>query len=201
MPERTYKQLQEEAELLGIKQNQSAEKLTKAIEEATSPKAVALLNITISKLDKFNAELSDELKETSTKLGEAAEAKKDLPSDLAGVIDRIVECHDTQLEDRNVHTDPYLTGLANGLLIATGIARGETIKERLLTPITQSRIGGAKVITGRQRLIKEAGKFITNAGGGRWLLRTGLTVDQIAEADEIMKRLGVEKGKYSIPAE
>lgn len=187
MPDTKYKQLQDEAELLGIKQNQSTEKLVDAIAEATSPEAVALLIIEIAGLSEINM-----------KLGEAKEAR---PSDLEAVIERMIECHDAQLADRNVHTDVYLTGLANGLLVGMGIAQGEEVTERLLKPITQTNVGGAKVMTGRQRLLKEAGKYITNAGGGQWRLRSGLTDDQKAEADEIMERLGVTKGTYSIPAE
>ena len=104
------------------------------------------------------------------------------------------------MADRNVYTEPYLTGIANGLLMAVGVITDEDITEQLLKPLTQVGIKGAKVLTGRQRLIKEASKYISTYGDKN-RLRSGLTPAQITEADEIMKRLGVEKGKYDIPVE
>lgn len=123
------------------------------------------------------------------------------PIDVQTARGKIIELHEAQLADRNVYTEPYLTGIANGLLIALAAVMGEDVDEsKLLKPVTQVAVKGAKVLTGRQRLISEASKYISMAGG-RGQLRSGLKPDEITEADEIMKRLSVEKGTYTIPVE
>lgn len=180
--EKNYKELQDDAELLGIRQNQSAVELDKAISLATNPETVGALL------------------ELNRKLGEAAEAIGDQPGNIDDALEKITELHEAQLDNKEVYTEPYLTGVANGLLMGIGQITNEDISEKLLTPVTQVDIKGAKVPTGRQRLIRAASKFVTMAGG-RGHLRSGLTVEQIADADEIMKALQVKKGTYEIPAE
>lgn len=191
-----YEQLQETAKLLGIKQTQKKEDLEAAIANTTSPKAVALLiknneelQMTVSLLNENIAEVN----EINTKLGEAA------PATDEGLV-KIVELHEAQLSGKEVHTDPYQTGLANGILLAIGILRGEDVTEQLLTPLTQTEVGGVTPLTGRQRLIKEASKYITKVGG-RHNLRSGLSDEQKATAMEILKKLHVENGSFEIPAE
>ena len=213
---KTYKQLQDEAELLGIKQNQSTEKLVAAIAEATSVEAVAritkackedenkMLTFYQEKVKQKDTEIKTltrsiaEVNEINTRLGETAGGS---PADVDTAIEKITELLDAQLADKEVYTDVYKTGLANAFKLAIAAVRGEDVAEDdLIKPITQSTIKGAPVLSGRQRLIKEAGKFVTTASGTA-RLRSGLTSAQIEEADEIMERLGVEKGKYQIPAE
>lgn len=188
---KTHKQLQEEAELLGIAKNQSAEKLIAAIAEATSPKAVAELDLKNRALKADNEDLRK--KPVAGAVGRSA--------DIDELLKPVVELLEAQLADKEVYTDPYRTGLANAFKLAIAAVKGEDVpEEELLTPLTQTSVKGARVLTGRQRLIKKAGEYVT-LKGGRASLRTGLTETQIAEADDIMKRLGVEKGKYDIPAE
>ena len=179
--EKSYRELQDDAELLGIAQNQSTEKLQAAIAEVTSVNAVSTLM------------------ELNAKLGEAAEAVTEgtgTPVDLNKILEPVTELLDAQLEDKNVYTDPYRTGLANGLSMAIGAVKNEDVNEHLLKPVTQTAIKGAAVITGRQRLIKAAGKFVTLASGtGR--LRSGLTPDDIKQADEIMKAVLVASSASS----
>lgn len=190
MATKNYKQLQDEAELLGIRQNQTTAELVNAINAATSSETVGALL------------------ELNKKLGEAVEALQEKldtgtrgqPVDPDSILAKITELHKAQLADREVYTNPYRTGLANALLMAIGVITDEDISEKLLKPVTQVDIKGAKVLSGRQQLIRAASKFVTMANG-KWRLRSGLTSDQIAEADEIMKRLKVEKGTYEIPAE
>ncbi len=182
--ELSYRELQVQAELLGIKQNQTADELNKAIAVATTLEVVA------------------GLMETNRVLVEAAEARSDETApDVDAAIKKIGELHKAQMENRDVYTEPYLTGVANGLLMAIGEVKGEDVSEELLQPVTQQvDIKGAKILSGRQRLIKEASKFIYMKGSvGR--LRSGLTPADIEKADEIMKVLKVEKGTYNIPAE
>ena len=179
---KSYQQLQEAAVLLGIKKNQSAEALVAAITEATTPEAVASLQ-----------DLIDELQV-------AAKTVSVLPKDVDDALEKVTELHEAQFADRNVYTEPYLTGLANGLLMAIGAIKGGDVSKQLLKPITQVAVKGAKVLTGRQLFIKQASKYVTMRGG-TGALRSGLTPDDIKEADRIMKALGVEKDKYTIPAE
>ncbi len=224
--EKKYTELQDEAEILGIKQNQNAEALTKAIAEATTPAVVSglmetnrvLVEAAESRPDesevvgKLKEELegAEELLETIT--GEAKllrekvktlESRPDAPTapDVDAVVKGISELHEAQLANRDVYTDPYLTGIANGLFMALGKVTGKDMSEELLQPVTQQvDIKGAKILSGRQRLIKEASKFIYMKGSVG-SLRSGLTPVDVEKADEIMKVLKVEKGKYNIPAE
>lgn len=185
--EKNYKELQDEAELLGIRQNQSGVELDKAISLATSPE-------TVGALMKLNEKLGGAVDALQERLDGQS------PADVDDALEKITELHEAQLDNKEVYTEPYLTGVANGLLMGIGQITNEDISEKLLTPVTQVDIKGAKVPTGRQRLIRAASKFVTMAGG-RGHLRSGLTVEQIAEADEIMKQLQVKKGTYEIPAE
>ncbi len=201
---KTYKQLQDEAELLGIKQNQSAEKLVAAIAEMTSVGRVAeIINFNKEREDQAAGRIKEltenlaEVNEINSKLGDAGGR----PADVNEILEPAVELLDAQLADKEVYTDPYKTGLANGLRMAIAAVNNVSLAEEdLIKPVTQTAIKGAKVLTGRQRQIKEASKYITIRRGVP-NLRSGLTPDQIKEADEIMKRLGVKEGTYRIPAE
>ncbi len=189
--DKTYKVLQDEAELLGIKQNQSTEKLIAAIEAATTPAAVGEL---IGRCKTLN-EHCKSVDELNTRLGRQAEA-----NGIGGdIIEKLDELHEAQLADKNVYTEPYLTGMANQTLIVRAIVTGEEMdKEKLIKPITQVDVGGAKIPTQRERLVAAAGKYIT-IQKGMAQLRTGLTVDDIKKADEIMVALGGKAGVYTLP--
>ncbi len=205
---KTYKQLQDDAELLGIAKNQSTEKLVAAIAEMTSVKAfvdlrkekIKCCSLTLESQDRVEELTKNlaEVNEINTKLGEAKPV--DTP-DLDIILKPVVELLGAQLGDKEVYTDCYKTGLANGLTMAVAAVNGVTLADdELIKPITQTNIKGAKVLTGRQALIKEAGKYITIRCGVA-SLRSGLSTDDVKEADEIMKRLGVKEGTYAIPAE
>ncbi len=181
---KTYKQLQDDAELLGIKQNQSTDKLVAAINEATTPEEMGKL---VQKITELGEQLS--------------EVKPGAHIGLDDIVAKIDELHAAQLADRNVHTDPYLTGMANDTLVVRGIVTGEDVDEdKLLKPITQVDVGGAKIPTQRERLIKAAGMYVTVASGNP-MLRSGLTGEQIKKADEIMVALGGKAGVYVLPKE
>ncbi len=184
MAELTYKQLQDQAELLGIKQNQATEKLVRAIAEATTPEKVGALRAACARLEE-----------------QLAEVQPGPPIGLDDIVAKIDELHDAQMVDKNVYTEPYLTGMANNTLVVRALVTGESVDEdKLLKPITQVDVGGAKIPTARERLVKAAGQYITVASGSP-RLRTNLTPDQIAKADEIMVALGGEKGVYVLPKE
>jgi len=183
-----YQQLQEDAKLLDINPNQKKEILEEAISEATTPVIVVNLN----KLLKDAEEANEELREKIGSIG--------TPASGTDGLEKIRELYEAQMADKNVYTEPYLTGRANAFLEAIGIITGEDMTENLLKPITQVAIKGAKVPTGRQRLIKEASKYIATTGD-RNQLRSGLSAEDIKEADRIMKALGGKPGVYIIPAE
>ncbi len=181
---KTYKQLQDQAELLGIKQNQSTGKLVVAIAEATTPEAVSSLVSVI--------------KEQAKQL---AEVKPGAHIGLDDILDKIDQLHEAQMADKNVYTEPYLTGMANNTLVVRALVAGENVdEEKLIKPITQVDVGGAKIPTQRERLVKAAGEYVTVASGSP-RLRTNLTKEQIEKADEIMVALGGEKGVYVLPKE
>ena len=198
---KTYKQLQDDAELLGIKQNQSTEKLIEAINEATSPKAVFELLKSRAELIVATDELQDMNAGLTKRLDEVGQGGTVTPAgELESIIVKIGELHDAQIADKAVHTEPYRTGLANGILIARAVITGEEVTDKLLKPITQVDIGGAKIPTQRERLVKAAGKYITLAGKEGPQLRTNLSEEDIAKADEIMVALGGKKGVYVLPS-
>ncbi len=191
---KTYKQLQDEAELLGIKQNQSTEKLVAAIAEATS-----VLGVT--KLMSLNAALDSQNKELVRALEGKPVPTASIPSDIDDIVAKIDELHEAQMADKEVYTTPYLTGMANNTLVVRAIVTGESVdEEKFIKPITQVDVGGAKIPTLRERLVKAAGEYVTMASGSP-RLRTGLTPEQIEKADEIMVALGGEKGLYVLPKE
>ncbi len=181
---KTYKQLQDDAKLLGIKQNQSMEKLVAAIADATTPEAVGALIVNYEKLEE-----------------QLAEVEPGAPIGLDDILDKIDQLHEAQMADKEVYTKPYLTGMANNTLVVRALITGEKLTgEDFLKPVTQVDVGGAKIPTQKERLIKAAGLYITLASGSP-KLRTGLTPDEIKKADEIMVALGGEKGVYVLPKE
>ena len=182
--ETTYEQLQTEAALLGIKKNQSTEKLVAAINALTTPEVVSVLVIKCQ-------ELEDQLKEVQpgAHIG------------LDGIIAKIEELHEAQLADRNVYTEPYLTGQANNTLVVRALVTNESVdEEKFIKPVTQVDVGGVKIPTQRERLVKAAGKYITIASGSP-RLRSGLSREETAKADEIMVALGGKAGVYVLPKE
>ena len=186
MSELTYKELQDQAELLDIPQNQKKEVLVIKITEATTPKAVSELMA-----------IAGGLRDKCRKLEEATP----LPDDISEVIDKIDELHEVQLSDKNVFTEPYLTGMANNTLVVRALVAGESVDEdKFIKPITQVDVGGAKIPTQRERLVKAAGNYITVTSGTPQL-RTNLSKEDIAKADEIMVALGGKKGVYVLPKE
>jgi len=195
----TYPELQAQAKSLGLNPNQKKEELIKAIAAITSVEGAADMRKSYETLEKDYIALREKY---NKKLEEELErgASRPTPADVEAVIEKITDLHAAQLQDRNTFTEPYLTGLANGLLLARGIVTGEDVTEKLLKPISNVAREGAKVMTNRERLIKAAGKYVTLASGTA-RLRTGLTPDEIKEADEIMKLLGYKKGQYAIPKE
>ena len=187
---KNYKELQDDAELLGIKQNQSTEKLIAAIDAATSPAAVAKLMSNLFEMDEINTELA-----------KARSRPTDVEDILEDILEKIDELHVAQLDDKNVHTEPYLTGMANQTLVIRAIITGEALDNgKLIKPVTQVDVGGAKIPTQRERLIKAAVLYITMASGTPQL-RSGLTAAQIEKADEIMVALGGKAGVYTLPKE
>jgi len=187
--EKTYQELQDEAKLLGINPNQKKEDLVTAIANATTIAAVAAM-----------MELNQKLGETVKELQERPGPATPVPMDLAEILKPAIELHEAQLADRNVYTESYLTGIANGITMTIGAIKKEDVTEQLIKPVTQVAVKGAKVLTGRQRLIKEASKYI-NTYGDKNELRSGLTPEEVEKADEIMKALKIEEGTYIIPTE
>lgn len=210
---KNYADYQNDAKLLGIAAVGNMEELKKVVEDQTSPEAVGkLLRLVEEQVkdsektvllmlenDKAIANLGEEVEELQANVvkleGEGAPPP---PTDEAAL--KIKEMCEVQLADRNTRTEPYLTGLYNGMLKCMGIIAGVDNSEKLIKPVTQVSIEGAKVPSNRERLIKEAKKYIyMNQGIGQ--LRSGLNEADIKKAKTIMEALGVKKGIYNIPAE
>jgi hypothetical protein len=195
--EKEYPQLQAEAKILGINPNQKKDLLIDGIAAATTPEMVAQAREVAANvagtLEATVIDLETRLEVALHDCGESTNIDEGLK--------RAVALMETQLADRNVRTDPYLSGIANGIKLAIAAVQGVDVDEdELIKPMSDSGVKGAKQLTGRQRLLKEARKYIT-LQGGMFSLRTGLAGGDIKMADEIMEALGVEKGTYNIPNE
>ena len=129
---KTYKQLQDEAELLGIKQNQSTGKLIEAIAEATTPKAVYELMAICGGLRGRVRKLEETIPQPAA-------------PEILDILAKIDELHEAQMADKEVYTTPYLTGMANNTLVIRALITGESVdEEKLLKPINQVDVGGRR---------------------------------------------------------
>ena len=205
MAEKTYQEIQDEAELLGITPlNQKKEELISAIANLTGPEAVGKL-IASNKAMVTAAQESQAVIDAQVvsidNLRAAVAEKAETIGDVETIIAPGIALLNAQMADLKVRTVPYRTGLANGMKLFAAAVRGVVLEDdQLLTPVTQVAQRGAPRLTERELLIKEATVYITNQKG-KFALRSGLTGDQIKRSAEVMKLLGVEKGSFVIPAE
>lgn len=145
------------------------------------------------------------LQEVNKTLQEAADnaGTGDGGDELVKVLERLEKVHAAQLGARDVYTDPYQTGLANGVRLAIATVNDEDLSDGdLLKRPLGTRAAGAKVLSERQMLLKEARGLITTQGE-KPALRSGLSEQQVERAGELMKILKVDvpKGQYDVPDE
>lgn len=180
-----YQKLQATAKLLGLNPQQSKEALEAAIENITSVPSVAAL------LDQVT-ELLETL-ETATTSGGGGNV------DLETILKPSVELHERLLGDKNALIDPYLTGLVNGCRMSQAAIKGVDLDDdELIVPATNSPIKGTKSLSMREVLIKKARKFITFQRGV-YMLRSNLSEEALEECKDVMNRLKMEPGDYTIP--
>ena len=209
--EQSYKELQEDAKLLGIPANQTTEELEEAIAAATgAERVVSLLDAATERGEKLES-LETQVGELQKSLTEMAEAHDDEVEELQKTIaaggapaddsalNKIMELHAAMLEDRKTHTNDELIGRANGLMTAIGIITGRDVKENMLKPSIALTPASAR--TQICRLLKEASKYITISRTGgieRGVFRSGISKDDEKKAMELCKQLGLTNGSMNI---
>ncbi len=226
MAEKSYQELQADAKLLGIKANLPQNELILVIATATSPEAVAELTKNLKEVNEINSEISERhnivvvgLNTTIAELQEAAvtnaETIEELHLKIEGLLGQIAEggqptgqTTDESVEklqqlvtaalaEKDVRTNMYKTGCANGLMRAVSIFTG--VDPDMIEPLDIKRPDEAVPLSGRQQAINELKKYVnTRPGGG---LRSGLADGDKEKADKLLEALGMEKGKYVIPKE
>ena len=191
--EKTYPELQEAAEVLGIAKNQKMEVLLDLIAQATNP-------ATVGPLMTENKDLVTQVEDLESRLQETVEGGGD---GLSEAIERIQALLDAQMDNPDIHSVPYHTGLANGEKLALAAALDETVEdEDLLKPVTQvQRRGGAPLMPQYQCDCKESRMYLTLTSKNGLQFRSGLTSTQTQTAEKLMKKLRVKLGMREIPAE
>lgn len=220
--EKTYQDWQKEAKVLGIKGNLPEADLIVAIAAATSPEAVVALkeaigkadgiidghNVIVANLNEEQAEIVKDLNETITNLQKAAVENTETfeghatgfvkPNEVTDEkIANLQQLISGALAEKDVRTNMYKTGHANGLMRAESIFTGN--EPDLIDPLDIKRPEEALPLSGRQQAINELRMYVTTRPGGG--LRSGLKPGDKEKADKLLVALGMKPGDYQIPKE
>lgn len=205
----TDDELIKEAKLLTISTDLSIEEMAKEIKEVVTAEHIAnLRNLSKENLDKLEATeeanknaqgIIKELDGVIEKLKKQVDEGTPAPVDPDGALGKLVEMHESMLEDRKTFGNDYLVGTANGIMTAIGLITGDDVTENMLKPVTGLTPASARTQT--ERLLKECRKYITiadNHGVPKGTFRTGINEAGKARAIEICGQLGLKKDNYDI---